>query len=62
MANFIPKPYKTEQITIRLPLDRLAQVDELATKYNLSRSAFINQCVDYALENLLEMGMKSEEE
>ena len=55
MANFIPKPYKTEQITIRLPLDRLAQVDELATKYNLSRSAFINQCVDYALENLLEM-------
>lgn len=61
MANFIPKPYKTEQITIRLPLDRLAQVDELATKYNLSRSAFINQCVDYALENLLEMEIKSEE-
>ena len=21
MANFIPKPYKTEQVTIRLPLD-----------------------------------------
>ena len=61
MANFIPKPYKTEQITIRLPLDRLAQVDELATKYNLSRSAFINQCVDYALENLLEMEIKNEE-
>ena len=61
MANFIPKPYKTEQITILLPLDRLAQVDELATKYNLSRSAFINQCVDYALENLLEMEIKNEE-
>ncbi|MBQ9092141.1 MAG: ribbon-helix-helix protein, CopG family [Anaerotignum sp.] len=61
MANFIPKPYKTEQVTIRLPLDRLAQVDELATKYNLSRSAFINQCVDYALENLLEMEIKNEE-
>lgn len=61
MANFIPKPYKTEQVTIRLPLDRLAQVDELATKYNLSRSAFINQCVDYALENLLEMEIKNKE-
>lgn len=62
MANFIPKPYKTEQVTIRLPLERLAQVDELASKYDLSRSAFINQCVTYALENLTEMDIKSEEE
>ena len=61
MANFIPKPYKTEQITIRFPVDKLAQVDELAAKYDLSRSAFINQCVDYAIENLLEMEMKNEE-
>ncbi len=62
MANFIPRPYKTEQITIRLPLDRLAQVDDLALRYDLSRSAFINQCIDYALENLMEMDIKSEEE
>lgn len=62
MANFIPKPYKTEQVTIRLPLDRLAQVDELASKYDLSRSAFINQCVAYALENLTEMDIKKEED
>jgi len=61
MANFIPKPYKTEQITIRFPVDKLAQVDELAAKYDLSRSAFINQCVDYAIENLLEMEMKNGE-
>lgn len=61
MANFIPRPYKTEQITIRLPLDRLAQVDDLALRYDLSRSAFINQCIDYALENLMEMDIKSEE-
>ena len=61
MANFIQKPYKTEQITIRFPVDKLAQVDELAAKYDLSRSAFINQCVDYALENLLEMEIKAEE-
>lgn len=61
MANFIPKPYKTEQITIRFPVDKLAQVDELAAKYDLSRSAFINQCVDYAIENLLEKEMKNGE-
>ena len=30
MANFIPKPYNTEQFTIRLPLDRLSMVDDLA--------------------------------
>lgn len=62
MANFIPKPYKTEQITIRLPLSRLSQVDELAAKYNLSRSAFINQCVDHALENLTEMDIQTKDE
>ncbi len=54
MANFIPKPYKTEQVTIRLPLELLAQVDEVANKYDLSRSAFINQCVEYALNELAE--------
>lgn len=54
MANFIPKPYKTEQVTIRLPLELLAQVDEVAGKYDLSRSAFINQCVEYALNDLVE--------
>lgn len=59
MANFIPKPYKTEQITIRLPMDKLEQIDDIAGKYNLSRSAFINQCVDYALDNLIEMEIQS---
>lgn len=61
MANFIPKPYKTEQITIRLPMDKLEQIDTIAAKYNLSRSAFINQCVDYALDNLVEMDIRSKE-
>lgn len=61
MANFIPKPYKTEQITIRLPLDRLSMVDDLAGRFNLSRSAFINQCVEYALNNLQEMEIRGED-
>lgn len=62
MANFIPKPYKTEQVTIRLPLERLSVVDDLAGRYNLSRSAFINQCVEYALDNLQEMDIRNEED
>ena len=60
MANFIPKPYKTEQVTIRLPLELLAQVDEVANKYDLSRSAFINQCVEYALNELAEPEQEQE--
>ena len=60
MANFIPKPYKTEQVTIRLPLDRLSMVDDLAGSYNLSHSAFINQCVEYALDNFHEMEIHEE--
>ena len=54
MANFIPKPYKTEQVTIRLPIELLEQVDAIAAKYKLSRSAFINQCVEYALNDFSE--------
>lgn len=62
MANFIPKPYKTEQVTIRLPLERLSMVDDIAGRYNMSRSAFINQCVEYALDNLQEMDIHNEED
>lgn len=61
MTNFIPKPYKTEQVTIRLPLELLSIVDDLAGQYNLSRSAFINQCVEYALDNLPKMDIREEE-
>lgn len=54
MTNFIPKPYKTEQVTIRLPIELLEQIDKIAGKYDLSRSAFINQCVEYALNHFSE--------
>ena len=52
MENFIPKQYKKEPITIRVSPDKLAQIDSAAAKYDLSRSDFINQCIDFALENL----------
>ena len=52
MAEFIPKQYKKEQFTIRMEQDMLAQVDELAARYGLSRSEFIVQCVSFAMEHM----------
>ena len=52
MATFIPKQYKKEPITIRLSPEKLETVDKTATKYDMSRSEFINQCIDYALEHM----------
>ena len=54
MSNFIPKPYSTEQITIRIRNDILKQVEAAAARYNLSRNAFVNQCIEYALANMAE--------
>ena len=52
MANFIPKQYKKEPVTIRVSLDKLAEIDRRAAEYDLSRSEFINQCIDYAMEHI----------
>lgn len=52
MGNFIPKPYGTEQITIRIRNDVLQQVEQAAARYNMSRNAFVNQCIEYALANM----------
>ncbi len=52
MNDFIPKQYKKEPITLRVDLKKLEKIDALANEYNLSRSAFINQCIDYAMENM----------
>ena len=52
MAQFIPKQYKKEQFTIRMESDLLVYVDNLAAKYNLSRSEFIVQCVHFAVDHM----------
>lgn len=52
MSNFIPKPYKKEQITIRLTPTVIETIDSLANQYKMSRNEFINQCIDYALRNM----------
>ena len=50
--TFVPKPYSSDPITIRIPVEKLRLIDDLAAKSNLSRSKFLNQCIDYALEHI----------
>ena len=52
MRNFIPKMYKTEPITIRVKEDKLRRIDQAAGKAGVSRSEFITQCIDYAMEHM----------
>ena len=52
MSDFIPKQYTKEPITIRVDFQKLEKIDRLAASYNLSRSGFINQCIDYAMDHM----------
>ena len=51
MSQFIPKLYKKETISMRIEKDKLEKIDLLAASAEMSRNAFLNQCIDYALEN-----------
>ena len=62
MADFIPKQYKKEPITIRIDFEKLERIDRLASRYNLSRSEFINQCINYALAHMPEIEKQAAEE
>ena len=52
MADFIPKQYRKDPITIRLMPEKLECVDRAAADFHMSRSEFINQCIDFALEHM----------
>lgn len=52
MPDFIPKGYDKQQLTIRIDEQKLEKIDRIAAKFNLSRSRFINQCIDFALSRL----------
>lgn len=52
MVQFTPKQYKKEQFTIRMEHGMLQNVDALAAEYNLSRSEFIVQCVQFAIGHM----------
>jgi len=52
VAEFIPKQYKKDPITIRLSQNKLEIIDQAAAGFNISRNEFINQCIDFALEHM----------
>lgn len=39
-------------ISIRMDISRVKEIDKIASEINISRNEFINQCVEYALNNL----------
>lgn len=53
MKKFRPKN-KSEKIVITIRIDdyRVEELDQIANKINISRNELINQCLDFALENL----------
>lgn len=58
MAEFIPKKYLKEPITIRIDSEKLKIIDKLADKFEMSRSKFINQCIDYSIDNIKDVCKK----
>ncbi|MCM1544215.1 MAG: ribbon-helix-helix domain-containing protein [Ruminococcus sp.] len=61
MSNFVPKQYKKDPITIRIDYEKLERIDKLAQEYNLSRSEFINQCINFALDNMTDIEKQADE-
>ena len=58
MSEFIPKQYKKDPITVRVDFEKLEIIDSLAANFNISRSEFINQCIDFALEHMVSLSEK----
>lgn len=56
MTKFQPLKKKTDiekiVISIRLNIDKVEKLDNLANKIDISRNQLITQCIDYALNNL----------
>ena len=52
MKEFRPTKQEKTVISIRLDVDTLSKVDELAVKTDISRNEFIVQCINYALDNM----------
>ncbi len=39
-------------VSIRMDVNRINQIDEIASKIDISRNELINQCIEYALNNI----------
>ncbi len=56
MEKFIPtkKQPNNEKIVISIRINetKIKEIDELSNKIDISRNELINQCIEYALENI----------
>lgn len=56
MDTFQPskKPLNNDKlvISVRMDISRINEIDKIASKIDISRNELINQCVEYALNNL----------
>ncbi|MBQ8143691.1 MAG: ribbon-helix-helix protein, CopG family [Butyricicoccus sp.] len=53
MEKFSPKKYEKEVISLRISSDVLNEIDQRAAETDISRNEFINQCIDFALKNIV---------
>lgn len=49
---FDPKKSYKETISIRIDLDTIERLDDLAGRYDISRNQLVVQCIKYALDNM----------
>ena len=52
MSKFQPSKTEKMVISIRIEDYKIQQIDKIASKIDISRNELINQCLDYALNNL----------
>ena len=48
------QPLKSEKVVISIRLEdyKVQEIDKIASKIDINRNELINQCLDYALNNL----------
>ena len=52
MAKFIPRKFEKEVISMRISSEVLEKIDGKAAKIGISRSELLNQCIQFALDNM----------
>ena len=60
MIKFQPSKSEKVVISIRIEDYKLEEIDKIASRIDISRNELINQCLDYAINNLEFKNIKKE--
>lgn len=52
MPKFVARKPEKEVISMRIPVDRLKEIDDKAAAVGISRNELMNQMISYALANM----------